>query len=244
MSEQLALQQVFVERGAINLHERFFCAVAAIVDRGGNEFFACARFPADEDRGVGRRHLVDARVDLVHQMRIANHVFRLELFHHFSPKPQVFVFQCLTLHAGNAPCAYIVGNHCCHDREEAEQFLERGHALRFTIDRKGSDRFVLDIDWNANEAEGFVGAVMQAPLETGLLGHKRYDPGHACFQHLASDAFAATIRFARGLLRIYTLGRFDAQFPSIGRQEHNRAALDATALLQQIDYFEENLFLL
>ena len=56
MAEQLALDQVFRNGGAVHLDEHLVLAQAVRVDGVGHQFFAGARFAIDQHAAVGGRH--------------------------------------------------------------------------------------------------------------------------------------------------------------------------------------------
>ena len=59
VAEQLALQQVFLQCGAIHNHERPGFAAAARVNQFGQQLLAGAGFAADEHRGIAGAHALD-----------------------------------------------------------------------------------------------------------------------------------------------------------------------------------------
>ncbi len=60
VAEQLALQQVLGNGGAVQGHERTSSAARAAVDVAGEHLLAGAALPGDEHRGLGTRHLLGA----------------------------------------------------------------------------------------------------------------------------------------------------------------------------------------
>ena len=62
VAEQLGLDQVRRDGAAVDGDERAAAALAAIVDRPGDELLARSRLAYDEDRGRRGRHLLDHRV--------------------------------------------------------------------------------------------------------------------------------------------------------------------------------------
>jgi hypothetical protein len=59
VAEQLALQQLGGDRGAVHGNEDPVGPAAVVMDGAGDEFLAGSALPQDEDGGVGRRHLGD-----------------------------------------------------------------------------------------------------------------------------------------------------------------------------------------
>ena len=72
MSEQLALEQSFRERRAVDGHERLFPAGRILVDEGGQEFLPGAALARDQDRGAGGRDVLRPGQDLLHS-RVLRH---------------------------------------------------------------------------------------------------------------------------------------------------------------------------
>ena len=56
--EELGLEQVLLQRRAVDLDERARRSVRVVVDRAGDQFLARARFAADQHRRVAARHLL------------------------------------------------------------------------------------------------------------------------------------------------------------------------------------------
>ena len=71
-AEELALDEVRRERGAVDDYERTGTAHAAAVDRAREQFFAGARFARQQDSGVGRCHLVDPEHHVAKRIAVAD----------------------------------------------------------------------------------------------------------------------------------------------------------------------------
>ncbi len=78
VAEQLRLDQVLGDGGAVDLDERALGALAVVVDRVGDELLAGAVLPLDEDVGVAPRHALDQLEHLVHLLALADDVAELE----------------------------------------------------------------------------------------------------------------------------------------------------------------------
>ncbi len=72
VAEELALQQVLGDGGAVDGDEELLGARAVLVDGAGDELLAGAALAGDEDGGVGRRDLPDGLVDALHGGRGAD----------------------------------------------------------------------------------------------------------------------------------------------------------------------------
>ena len=70
--EELRLQEVVLNRSAVDLDERAVLARASLVNRVGNELFARPRFAVDVHGGVRRRDLVDHRKHALHRLRLTD----------------------------------------------------------------------------------------------------------------------------------------------------------------------------
>ena len=77
VAEELGLQEVAGERGALDGDERAVRALREAVDRLRGELLAGAARPLDEDRRVRRRDLADERVDALHRRRAAREALQL-----------------------------------------------------------------------------------------------------------------------------------------------------------------------
>jgi hypothetical protein len=73
MTEQFAFEQLFRKRGAGDVDERFYRAVAVVVDGLGREVFPGSRFTGQQHCGRGaRRDARQHRLDLEHRGRDTN----------------------------------------------------------------------------------------------------------------------------------------------------------------------------
>ena len=70
--EQLALDERRRHRGAIHDHERPAAPRAAVVDRPRHQFLAGAGLAAQQDRCIGRRHLLDPRHHVAQGVALAD----------------------------------------------------------------------------------------------------------------------------------------------------------------------------
>ncbi len=73
MAEQLAFDERFRQRGAVDRQKRLATAGADLVDRAGGDFFARASFARDEDRRFRRSGLLQDREHGAHGMRAGDH---------------------------------------------------------------------------------------------------------------------------------------------------------------------------
>jgi hypothetical protein len=64
VAEELALEELFGERGAVDLDQRLRRPGAGAVDRAGQEPLATSGLALDEDRRVARPHPLEEREDL------------------------------------------------------------------------------------------------------------------------------------------------------------------------------------
>jgi len=72
MPEQFALQEIFVQRGAIHRHERSLRPPALPVHRLRDELLPHAARPADQHGGLGRGHAPDHRQPLARRDRVTD----------------------------------------------------------------------------------------------------------------------------------------------------------------------------
>src|SRR5207253_3023920 len=72
VSEELALDQLARQRGAIELHQRTLAPRACVVDRTSDELFARTGLALDQHRAVGRSHLRDLAEHAAQRRRIAD----------------------------------------------------------------------------------------------------------------------------------------------------------------------------
>jgi hypothetical protein len=77
VAEQLGLEQLLRQRGAVQRHERSALSRGGTVDEARDHFFPCAGFAAQQHRRLGLRHLgrflqrVDPRGRLSDDFRVA-----------------------------------------------------------------------------------------------------------------------------------------------------------------------------
>ena len=69
VAEQLALEQVARDGGAVERHERFLGAIGEVVDRAGEDFLAGTALAGDEDVDVGPRDALGEGHLLTHVTR-------------------------------------------------------------------------------------------------------------------------------------------------------------------------------
>src|SRR5260370_1907695 len=74
VSEQLAFEKRFRERGAIQRHERLIFARAIFVNSTRGKLFSCATFAVDQNRGIAGSNLLNELLDLAHPLPLAAHV--------------------------------------------------------------------------------------------------------------------------------------------------------------------------
>ncbi len=79
VAEQLVVEQVFIEGGAVERRERLVLARAVVVDGAGDQFLAGTGLAEDEDRGVGGCDGLARLDDLVHGRAVADDAFEAEL---------------------------------------------------------------------------------------------------------------------------------------------------------------------
>src|SRR5262249_12354740 len=72
VSEQFALDQVWIERRAVDVHERLPSSATGVVYAARDEFFASARLADDEDAQVEARGDHDILPDVPHQFGLAD----------------------------------------------------------------------------------------------------------------------------------------------------------------------------
>jgi hypothetical protein len=84
MAEQFALDQVFGDRGAVDLDEHGIFAQALRVQRARRQFLAGTRLAVDQHPSVGRRHQRDLLAQRLHGNAVAHdHAARLKLLLEF-----------------------------------------------------------------------------------------------------------------------------------------------------------------
>jgi hypothetical protein len=80
VAEQLALEDVLAERGAVEGHEGFVLARAVLVDGLRDQLLARAGCPLDQDAGVGGGDAFQPVDDFVHLAAVADDPFKAKLF--------------------------------------------------------------------------------------------------------------------------------------------------------------------
>ena len=75
MAEELGLDEVLGDRGAVDGEERALGAQGVLVDATGDEFLARAAFAGDEHGGVARGDLADGLQDFLHRFGTADDAF-------------------------------------------------------------------------------------------------------------------------------------------------------------------------
>ncbi len=73
MAEQLAFEERFGERAAIDLYERAAGAGAEVVNRAGDKLLAGAGFAEQQHRGLRRRHASGEFVNPLHRRARSDH---------------------------------------------------------------------------------------------------------------------------------------------------------------------------
>jgi hypothetical protein len=155
VTEQLALEQVFRDGGAVDRHEPRGPAPALRVQRARDEFLARAALAQDHHRHVGRRDLLDHAADLEHRIvggdqafeRRAHEIFgelavlffeRVQAERAADDEPQHVRIERLLVEIvgavrNRAHRVVAVGVARDHDdtrvRRQAQDFLERAHAF-------------------------------------------------------------------------------------------------------------------
>ena len=144
VAEQLAFQQRFGERGAVDGHKRLRCARAVAMDGARHQFLAGAAFAAHQHRGHGGRRLGD-EIEYLPDARARAHHIVLDI--DFGFELVVFLLQPLHQHgrfqrrgrnpgdAGEQLQVVFFEAHAAIARiqvDHAQHFLERdqGHGQR------------------------------------------------------------------------------------------------------------------
>ena len=70
--EQLAFQQIFRDRRAVDRQERQLAAAAVMVNRSGDQFFSRAAFTGDQGGRVGGGQLADQLENILHRVAAAH----------------------------------------------------------------------------------------------------------------------------------------------------------------------------
>ena len=106
ISEQLALEEIFRQRSAIQRDERTVGPGALVMDRTGDEFLSGSAFSREQDRDVALRHHVHQAVDALHGLAFADHL--IEARPGFEAILELLVFdrqsvtlECFLDHEGN-----------------------------------------------------------------------------------------------------------------------------------------------
>ena len=86
MAEELALEQLRGERGAVDGRRNGPLLRGQSMERLCHEFLAGTAFALDEHSGAGRRHLPDTVVNLHHDRRIADQLLQAELLVQLLPQ--------------------------------------------------------------------------------------------------------------------------------------------------------------
>ena len=92
VAEELAFEQRFGERAAMNDDQRMEPARAGVVDGARDQFFAGAAFAGDQHRGVGGRDGLDGVKDLLHGFALADDVLGTGDFGDGFAQAHVFFF--------------------------------------------------------------------------------------------------------------------------------------------------------
>ena len=143
MAEELAFDEVFRERGAVQGDERLVLARGKFHDGTGEKLFAGAAGAADEDGGVGRGDLAELFVDELHLAAVADHPAGRLLEHAAELAvllQQGFAF-VVDLHAGGRG----VGGDVRDDLEESDVAVEIGFGEDGSVNgERADDVFMVD----------------------------------------------------------------------------------------------------
>src|SRR2546423_1336932 len=77
VAEELALDELGGDGGAVHLHKGAAGQRRLLVDGAGDELLAGPALAGDEDAALGRRHLGDLPEELLHDRRRADHLVAL-----------------------------------------------------------------------------------------------------------------------------------------------------------------------
>jgi len=72
VAEQLGVEQVVVERGAVRHDELAIAALGGLVDRARHQLLAGTVLALDEHGGIGWRDAIEQVVELLHRRRSAD----------------------------------------------------------------------------------------------------------------------------------------------------------------------------
>ena len=238
VAEQLALDQRLRQRRAADLEKRLLGAGRVVVQRVRDQLLAGARFAADEDGGVGARHLLDLLVRLLHGPAGADDVAEVVALLQLALELAVLVEQAGPLFLDHPVHLEALRDHRGHHAEEPGGALEVAALLELEVHRQRAGRLAVEHDGDADERQ--LGAARGLPLrrraveEERLAADLRNDDVPAALDHPPGDALAQPV--ARPL----ALGgdaerRLDVELVRLRAEQHHRAAHHLVVLLQPLE---------
>ena len=93
MPEELTLNQMFRDGGAVDGDKWFILLRTGEMDGTGHQFLAGSRLSTDQDISFGRCDLFDDLIDSYHGRAFADQVVKPETFFKFLAQSQVFTLQ-------------------------------------------------------------------------------------------------------------------------------------------------------
>lgn len=238
--EQLALQQMFVQRGAVDFDKGTLGAVAREMNGRRDQLLPRAGLATDDHGRVVRSHLADAQVHAAHFTRVADDVFGTKSFLKRIAQLQVLCPQGLLFGMLDPPRAHVITDHAGNDRQAPLDLLQAHDIACRRVDGQRSHRLTVQQDGHAHESRVFClsrSPRVDAVAKPRLGGNARHRDRRAVGKDLTGDPFAGAIsggvHHARGIRH----SRRDMQLLAVRRQQHDRAA-DQTQMLVE---YPENL---
>jgi len=232
VAEQLGLQEVLRDRGAVHLDERVGLAVRELVDDPGDEGLARAGLAQEEHRGLGRRDLADLALDLLHGLALAHDGRAAALAGDLVAQGDVLAHQGLLAGPDLLVEAQELADERGHHGEEV-QVLVVGHVVpEQPVHVEHADGPAVEHDRHAHEGDPalFQLAGAGAVQEQGLLADVRHHVGLGGLEDEPGDALAQVVDPAGPLLGREAVGGADDQASGLGVHQGHGGPLHAQGL--------------
>ena len=193
VAEQLAFDDAFRQRGAVEGDKRLFGLRAVVVNRAGDQLLADAALAEDQHRRAGFDDLVDERVHLQHRLGVADDVRWVEFLPERVLEPLVLHHEAVLVLVFDQVEFDRLRDHGGDDAENLHIESEQLVVVAEPLDADRPEHLSALQNRDADEGERVIlgGREASGAVEkVRLVADDRHDDPLAGFDHLAGDSLA------------------------------------------------------
>ena len=188
-TEELAVQNGFRHRGAMDADERAHVAVGTVMDSFGHEPLARTDLAHDKRRQGAAGHLVNLRIHALHFARATDDIVRMKTVLELQGQAFVFGLQEFIFFAGFATELHCRRKHLCDNFKQAELFREFFFDRILDVGTEGANHLVFHNHGHAKEGLVFGLTAPCTIQEVRVFCHRGNDNRLTGFHDAAGNTF-------------------------------------------------------